>query len=125
MAFCSEGVYDTRPSALRAYVSADGGASFRPAAEVLPLRWVHPVAAARPGVWFVGGNDSDGSAVLLRTGDGGRSWQTVHREERGSWEQIGFNSAEQGIAIHQVTGRPATLLMTHDGGGTWAPAGTR
>ena len=124
-AFCSEGVYDSRPSALRAYVSADGGASFTPLAQTMPLRWVDTVAAAGPGVWVVGGNDTDDTAVLARTADGGGTWQTVQREPGGHWQAMSFTGAEQGIVLHQVTGAPATLLMTHDAGQTWAPVGTR
>jgi hypothetical protein len=123
VAFCDEGQWNDRPRAERAYVSTDGGSSFRQVPAPVPIRGVNAAAAARPGVWVVGGADSNANAVLLRTADSGRTWSTVHREAKGGWLNLGFTSPRQGVAIHQ--GQLGELLMTFDGGHTWTPVAAR
>jgi photosystem II stability/assembly factor-like uncharacterized protein len=68
----------------------------------------------------VGGSDSDATAVLVITADGGRTWKTVHRGENpGAWADLGFTSSRQGVVISR--GKIGRLLMTFDGGQTWRP----
>ncbi|MCA1841717.1 MAG: hypothetical protein LC792_00740 [Actinobacteria bacterium] len=123
VAVCNEGQWNDRPQMARAYRSGDGGASFRPMSAPLPVQAVHAFAAAAPGIWVVGSTDSQSRTTLLRTADGGRTWRTVHRDAQGGWLELGFTSPRQGVAVSDAT--PGRLLMTFDGGQTWAPVPSR
>ncbi|MBM3358424.1 MAG: sialidase [Betaproteobacteria bacterium] len=97
----------------RIFLSDDEGAGWRPAkspteATLTALYFVD----ARRG-WAVGHD-----AVILRSTDGGESWQQVHSapEEQRPLLDIRFLGAEHGIAI----GAYGAYLESRDGGRTWA-----
>jgi photosystem II stability/assembly factor-like uncharacterized protein len=72
------------------------------------------VAPGRPGTVVVA--DTSG---LVGTFDGGRTWTTQYADYQFSF--VGFTTATQGVA---VAWKPfEELLMTRDGGHTWAPVG--
>ncbi len=80
---------------------------------------------------LVGGSGSnlDGDAVVLKTFDGGTTWNAVHRTRRtsetaGEWGwKISFPTATDGfVSIEynaQSVGQPAKILTTNNGGNTW------
>ena len=88
------------------------------------------VASASPSVIVVGGFDAKG-AVLVATFDGGQTWAVVARLGT-TIADLGFTTAAQGVVITApadgpvslLMTRPASLLMTRDGGRTWAAVGT-
>ncbi len=93
-------------------VSHDRGASWTQSS--VPTRvsltgvWMHD---ARLG-WAVGHDET-----ILRTRDGGASWELVHAapEAERPLLDVWFRDAENGIAV----GAYGTLLATRDGGTTW------
>jgi photosystem II stability/assembly factor-like uncharacterized protein len=124
VAFCADGMWNDRPTGERVLLSTDAGTSFRQVPSSLPARSVYPVAAATSGVWVVGSADTvtgHPQAVLLRTGDGGRTWKTVRQAGEETWIELGFTSPQQGVAIGHGNGDK--LLMTFNAGQTWDPAG--
>ncbi|HEY2428239.1 MAG TPA: hypothetical protein VGI06_04875 [Acidimicrobiales bacterium] len=75
---------------------------------------------------------ASGASELYLTTDGGRTWTTALQETTGGvpFEQLGFTTPSQGVALLGVptaAGSPSTgippsvLLMSRDGGRSWAP----
>jgi hypothetical protein len=121
VAVCDEGQWNSTPRAVRAYFSDDGGTTFAPAAAPLPLSSATAVTSGRAGTAVAAGDTGDGTATLVATLDGGATWTDVYRTSGPrSWSDLGFTSANQGVAI-ELTSEPraGSLLMTHDAGNTW------
>jgi photosystem II stability/assembly factor-like uncharacterized protein len=125
VAVCDEGVWTgASPPVIRAYTSADGGASFRRTAVPL-VCCTGPVASGFPGTAVSAGSVSDGTAALFATFDGGATWERVFRGSAGqSFTDVGFTSRTQGVAVavgsgNGGSGGGGSLLMTIDGGHTW------
>jgi putative cell wall-binding protein len=104
-------------------ISTDGGLTFAPTAAGPPRGGVSlALAVAAPGNLVVA--SSSGASFLYATFDGGKSWQTVLDSTTGgqAWHDVGFTTAQQGVAIE---GDPATppsqLWITRDGGHLWQP----
>ncbi len=121
VAICSEGEWNSLPQVVRAYVSSNGGDTFRQAGVPLPLRCCAPaVASGVPGTAVVGASGDDGTAQLVATFDDGATWTGVYAGQAGQWNDLGFTSQSQGIAVQmQPDARSGSLLMTVDGGHTW------
>ena len=94
-------------------ISDDGGGSWRQSSSV-------PTRATLTGVYFhdrqlgwAVGHD----AVILRTRDGGETWQRLHwsPEEERPFLDVWFSDADHGFAI----GAYGYFLATADGGETW------
>lgn len=68
---------------------------------------------------------ASGASELYRSVDGGATWTTAETYGDGGagFNDLGFTTATQGVAIHGLPGPPAAfasqLLMTTDGGATW------
>jgi photosystem II stability/assembly factor-like uncharacterized protein len=93
-------------------VSGDAGATWKQ----VPV----PTRATLTGVWFEGrdlgwavGHDS----VILRTRDGGSSWERVYwaPEDESPFLDVWFSDADNGFAI----GAYGSFYVTADGGETW------
>ena len=104
-------------------VSTDGGQTFAATAASPPHGGVSlSLAVAQPGTLVVA--SASGASFLCATFDGGATWQTVLDSTTGgqAWHDLGFTTAQQGVAIE---GDPATppsqLWMTRDGGHFWQP----
>ncbi len=75
------------------------------------------------------GTNLDGNAIVLKTFDGGTTWNVVHRTRRtpvtvGEWGwKISFPTPTDGfVSIEynaQSNGQPAKILVTSNGGNTW------
>jgi hypothetical protein len=112
-AACDVGLWTGAAAAERLFVSHDGGATFIDTAAI-PQPTVTAIAstptaivAAVPGVG------------LIRSAQDGVTWTTVyHRTGASTVADLGLTTATQGVA---VLINPATLVMTHDAGRTWAP----
>jgi len=79
------------------------------------------IASAGPSMVVIG-TAMGSSGVLDATFDGGHTWAVVYRGASVSWEDVGFTSPSQGVAVNGVTGDGGgALLMTRDGGRTWHP----
>jgi photosystem II stability/assembly factor-like uncharacterized protein len=112
VAACDQGIWGGDPTVEeRAYTSTDGGASFSELAAVLPAP-CNALASSSPSVAAAGcGSD------LVATFNGGGNWSTVYAGAANTdIAYAGFTTSNQGVVI---TG-PGTLLMTYDGGHTWA-----
>jgi photosystem II stability/assembly factor-like uncharacterized protein len=110
VANCTEGVWTGPSISNHVYLSSDGGTTFRRVTNAAPGSGVmSPVS----GVAFVASADS-----IYGTFNGGTSWQTVFRGAPGQsyLTLVGFTTPSQGVAI---TGT-GELLMTRDGGHSWA-----
>ncbi len=111
VADCTEGVWTGPAISDHLYVSTDGGSTFTRQAAPLPnYSTVNSVATPAPGVVLVGRGE------IIATFDGGRSWQTVYHVPS---TLVGFTTPSQGVAITD-TNTPPQLVMTRDGGHTWA-----
>jgi len=69
---------------------------------------------------------ASGASWLYRSTDGGTSWTTAETYNDGGigFNDLGFTTSTQGVVIHGYPGPPADfvskLLMTTNGGATWA-----
>ncbi len=123
-AICSEGVWGnpapgTKPNSQWLYASTNGGDTFSRVGP-LPQGTTAGMITAAPGTaTIVDATDSG----IMATFDGGKSWQNVSTE--GGITYLGFTTASQGVAISQHAAGSSeprmTMLMTRDGGRTWAP----
>ena len=95
-------------------VSADGGATWRQAAEVPTRATLTAVYLHDEQVGWAVGHD----AVVLRTDDGGDNWRMVYSapEEQLPLLDIWFRDAERGVAM----GAYGFFLETTDGGESWS-----
>ena len=108
--------------------STNGGAGFGPSR---PVPATADVAAAvgtstvAVGAFVNGTKSSDVS--LLMSFDNGASWRSVYHHPGSGWLDLGFTTAEQGVAIALATpgGSANIMLFTTDGGRHWAPVDFR
>lgn len=104
--------------------STDGGVHATPT-NVDPPRGgdINGFAAASPTIVAVSARS--GASFVYRSGDAGHSWQTVLQQGDGGvgYFDLGFTTSSQGVVVYgrPGTGVTTTLLMTHDGGASWAP----
>jgi hypothetical protein len=123
VAVCDEGLWGgSSPPVTHAYLSSDGGMTFHLVTTPVPSssQYAGPVASSTQAIVLgtsIGG--SSGNAVLLATFDGGTTWVQGWGRGTGTWQEVGFTSTAQGVAI--LAGQPGTMLMTTDGGHTWRP----
>jgi photosystem II stability/assembly factor-like uncharacterized protein len=129
VAVCSEGVWGparnlpagagTGSPSTWLFQSSDGGGSFRAVGPVpLAPSAQQVVGSPAPSTVVVGGSGPG----LYATFDGGHTWRTVYQDTGGSsWSYLGFTTLTQGVAITSTPSGPAALLMTRDGGHSWAP----
>jgi photosystem II stability/assembly factor-like uncharacterized protein len=118
VAACTEGRFTAPAVTVRVYVSTDG-VTFPATGTVVPSATeAQGVASPVPRTIVV----ADGGR-LVATFDGAATWTTVFSgTPTQSWNDLGFTSPSQGVAVRIGQGtQAAVLLMTHDGGHTWAP----
>lgn len=105
--------------------STDGGAGWTPIGGHRPLVNAAQLAPASDLVAVLATGDQ---AQLLRTGNGGRTFDPVWPVAAGSWRGVVFADASSGYAL-QIVPKPARLplgppygelLRTMDGGATWS-----
>lgn len=118
VAACDVGVWST-PTGVHFYSSVDGGASFSEAASKVPVFDIQGVAAPAPSVAVVAGSLSGVGSAIVRSSDGGRTWDPVYTAQGGSFSELGFTTPSQGVVIAALAPRGTQLLMTRDGGRTW------
>ncbi len=121
VAACDMGVWST-PLGVHLFTSNDGGATFTQQATAIPITGLAGIAAApsKPTV-VAAGSVPGGNAALVATLDGGRTWARVATlATPGGFSELGFTTAEQGVAIARTGENASHLVMTRDGGRTWA-----
>jgi photosystem II stability/assembly factor-like uncharacterized protein len=120
-AVCDEGIWGPAPggTAVRAYLSTDGGTTFRRTWSRLPPGCCGVIASPQPGVAVVAGG-TGASGGLYATFNNGGSWTPVFPS--GVDADLGFTSRGQGVAIDTTTG---TMIMTFDGGHHWSAVNFR
>jgi hypothetical protein len=120
IAACDVGLYGSGPPAERAYTSTDGGSSFTELAAALPASCQGSATIASPSTSVAAAGCGAG---IVTTFNGGGSWGTVYTGGSGTTiAYVGFTTTTQGVAIATATGSAAgALLMTRNGGESWAP----
>jgi photosystem II stability/assembly factor-like uncharacterized protein len=118
-AVCTEGVWGspaagTIPNSEWLYASSNGGASFSVVGRV-PQTTAAGIISVAPGTATIA---QAGGSGITATFDGGKSWQRVSSVAGITY--LGFTTASQGVAIAQTSDGSSALIMTHDGGHTWA-----
>jgi len=108
------------------YVSHDAGSTFGLAGHAPLAGDLEDVAFGSPTTIVIAA--ASGASVLHGSFDGGRTWSTVAQEASGGlpWRDLGFTDPTHaevilGTAASQFAGQPPSqLLMSSDGGHTWA-----
>jgi hypothetical protein len=120
IAACDVGLWGGGSPTENAFVSTNGGGSFSQLATALPSACQgSDVLASSSAAVAAAGCAGD----LMGTFDEGGSWSTVYTGgASSSITYVGFTTTTQGVAIEASKSSPlGTLLMTRDGGHTWAP----
>jgi photosystem II stability/assembly factor-like uncharacterized protein len=95
------------------YFSSNGGKSFAAGRELPASVGFDVLASPAPGVILAGAN------TLSASFDAGEHWSVVYR---GELSYLGFTSPSQGVGIvHSGSGAASTMIMTFNGGRSWAP----
>jgi photosystem II stability/assembly factor-like uncharacterized protein len=115
VAACDVGAFGT-PAGEHLFVSTDGGQTFAQTGKAVPATFGEGIASPNTSTVVVAGATGTGSG-LFATFNGGRTWQTVVKPSKSTFADLGFTTPTQGVAV--TSG--GTLLMTRDGGHTWAP----
>jgi photosystem II stability/assembly factor-like uncharacterized protein len=101
--------------------SSDGGATWTSVA-IPALRMAIDAHFSTPTTGLVAGMNEAGHCAILRTTDGGASFEPVFESSTEStlcWK-LHFPSENVGyVAVQDTTVGPATFARTHDGGLTW------
>ena len=120
-AVCNEGLWTGPEVAIRAYVSSDGGSTFRRLPAPLPKGSDRDVARPVTRTIVVAGETDEGAALINATFDEGATWRTVYRgRSRRVLRELGFTTAAQGVGVEAGTdGLGGRVVMTRDGGHTW------
>jgi photosystem II stability/assembly factor-like uncharacterized protein len=121
VAACDVGLWGT-PIGVHLYSSSDAGASFAEVPGRLPVFDLQAIATP-PGskAVLVGGSLSGVGSALVASLDGGPSWNVVDVAQGGTFSELGFTTSDQGVAITSAVDGTVELVMTRDGGRTWAP----
>ncbi|MGH2718140.1 MAG: hypothetical protein ACRDJU_06140 [Actinomycetota bacterium] len=121
-ALCDEGIWSGSTSGEYLYRSTDGGTTFAGPGTKVPFENLGALAVAPGAPTLLASGYVANAEVLVASFDGG-SWATVYQGEPGASElnDLGFTTASQGVAVPGIGGPLGTLLMTHDGGHSWAP----
>jgi len=114
------------------YLSKDGGDSWSPAGSLVSQTCSSPDLAAVDAMhaWFVSPECGWTSrSAVLRTADGGATWQEMSPTSDGNYENMTFFTPTDGLAVRTVCPQSPVssndecqnqLLRTRDGGYTWA-----
>jgi photosystem II stability/assembly factor-like uncharacterized protein len=103
--------------------TTDGGrtwiAGVVPGAESLEFRDVHALDAKT--AWLLSAGPADSSRIY-KTTDGGRHWllQFTNSDPQGFYDCLGFWDAKRGLAVGDAVGGQLPILITGDGGSSWA-----
>jgi len=113
------------------YLSKDGGDSWSPAGSLVSQTCSSPNPAAVDAMhaWFVSPECGWTSrSAVLRTVDGGATWEEVSPISDGNYEDLTFFTSTDGVAVRTVCSQSPVsnndecqnqLLRTRDGGYTW------
>ena len=134
VAVCDEGVWgppDNLPAGAAypaewLFQSSDGGASFQAVGPLPSGSAGNLVATPAPATIVVSVSTSAGTGpsagALSASFNGGHTWQTVYQGAPSArFTYLGFTTLTQGVAIESLSSGSLLLLMTRDGGHSWAP----
>ncbi|MGP8160465.1 MAG: hypothetical protein ACLQGJ_04490 [Candidatus Dormibacteria bacterium] len=119
IAACDVGLWGGGSPTENAFVSTNGGSSFSQLATALPSACEASTTVASPSASVAAAGCG---GEIVASFDGGGSWNPVYSGSAGtSITYVGFENTTQGVAVQASTSSPlGTLLMTDDGGHTWA-----
>lgn len=106
--------------------TTDGGKTWQtvtppPDTQKLDFRDIDAVDANTAYVLSIGPGEA---SRIFKTSDGGKTWATqfVNRDEKAFYDAMVFWDARRGVAVSDSVDGRFVLLLTTDGGATWAPA---
>lgn len=73
-------------------------------------------------VGFIGGIDQDSGGVILKTTDGGESWNRIYTTDQGAEYIWKLDFVTENIiygAVENMSGRPGTIVKSEDAGDSW------
>jgi photosystem II stability/assembly factor-like uncharacterized protein len=121
VAACDVGLWGT-PTGVHLYTSSDSGSTFAEIPGRLPVFDLQGIAVPPASTTVVvGGSLSGVGSALVESLDGGKTWGSVYVTQGGTFSELGFTTSDQGVAIATATEGAVELVMTRDGGRTWAP----
>ncbi len=122
-AVCSDGQWSNFPMRVEVAFSHNSGTTFTSAALQPGIEEAGAAASPAPGAVVIATTGAGGNVVFVATYNAGATWQKVFGiTTDDDTAFLGFTSASQGVAIvDDVGGTVATLLMTFNGGRSWAP----
>ena len=98
--------------------TSDGGARWRVRYTAASGETLNALAAvAADHCWAVGYASQQHAGLVVRTADGGLHWSAQRPVPHQDLEGVSFPDARDGWAV----GSGGAVLVTHDGGATWAP----
>ena len=103
--------------------TTDGGqtwiAGVVPGAEALEFRDIQALDAKT--AWLLSAGPADSSRIY-KTTDAGRHWllQFTNGDPKGFYDCLGFWDAKRGLAVGDAVAGQLPILITGDGGGSWA-----
>jgi hypothetical protein len=121
-AVCSDGEWTNLPPRVVVAFSSNSGSTFSPAALQPGLVQAVNAASPAPGAVVIA-TGAGQNVVFTATYNTGATWEKVFASTTDDYTAfIGFTSASQGVAIlDDDGGTTATLMMTFNGGRSWAP----
>ena len=118
LAVCDVGAYTGVSPVEVAFVSTNGGASFSALFTDLPSGCQGSTTLASPSTSVAAAGCGAG---IVATFNGGGSWATVYAGGSGTTiAYVGFTTPTQGVAIATAGSAAGSLLMTRNGGESWA-----
>lgn len=110
--------------------TSDGGQHWNPQESPVSCRLTSVCFIDLRTGWAVGGHTHRythlTSGILLRTDDGGKNWFEWHRNPLPALAKIKFFNKHQGVALGSTSALyPQGLLITRDGGRSWAAVPSR
>jgi hypothetical protein len=120
IAVCEAGLYGGSNSPTeQAYASTNGGGAFTALAAALPAACQGSSTLASPTTSVAAAGCG---GKIVATFNGGGSWGTVFTGAGNtSISYVGYTTSTQGMAVEvSLTSGTGPVLMTHDGGHTWA-----
>jgi photosystem II stability/assembly factor-like uncharacterized protein len=95
--------------------TTDGGNNWQPVNSPVADRVFTGVVFTTSTTGYIIGGIRDSIRTMLKTIDAGQSWNIVHDERGGAYNDIDFIDASNGY----IVGDSATVLKTTDGGQSW------
>ena len=123
-AVCTDGQWGNFPQRVVVSFSSNAGTNFGLAPTQPAIVDAFGAASPMPGEVVIATYGANGNVEFIATYNGGATWEKVFGTVSYQLESdLGFTSSAQGVAV--LSGGGGELLMTFDGGHSWAPVAFR